>query len=29
MYDTVESSHGKPNEWAVRLLSESFEIEVR
>lgn len=29
MYDTVESSHGKPNEWAVRLLSEPFEIEVQ
>lgn len=29
MYDTVESSRGKPNEWAVRLLSEPFEIEVQ
>lgn len=29
MYDTVESSRGRSSEWAVRLLSEPFEIEVR
>lgn len=29
VYDTLGDSHGRAKEWAVRLLSEPFEIEVK